>query len=128
MANDLPLPDNLEIRHGENMSEVGPEAKQYYLPEEDAQIIEGVHIQRFDYRTKPDDIEAAGLLINIGLDKETGDYHLFMHTMGINSDDGLIGGLDYERTIKSDGERVEDIEKVPERIFDAMNTYLNQNH
>lgn len=60
-------------------------------------------------------------------DKETGDYHLFMHKMGINSEHGLVGGLDYERTIKSDGERVEDIEQVPERIFDAMNTYLNQN-
>lgn len=126
MADDLELPDTLEIKHGDDMGVVGSEAKQFYHPEEPARMIDGVHIQQFDYRL--DDQEVGVILLNIALDTETDEYHIFIHKGGISPEYGLVGKLEYERTITSNGERVEDIERVPARVFDSMNEYYHDNH
>lgn len=128
MADDLLLPDQLEVKHGDDLGTVGPEAKQYYHPDEPARCIDGVHIQQFDYRFTLGDRETGVMLLNIALNTETDNYHIFVHKAGINPDYGLVGTLDYERTITSEGERIEDIEQVPERVFEAMNEYYHENH
>ena len=123
----FPLPDQLEIKHGEKLGHVGPEAKQFYHPDSEPATIGNIQVQRFDYRLALEDKERGVILLDIAHDTEANDYYIFIEKAGISPEEGLISMLDYSATI-TDSERIEDYNSVPERVIEAVNEYFEQNH
>jgi hypothetical protein len=124
MSKDLPLPDKLKIQHGDEMGTIGPEAKQYYVPDKEAYEHNDIIVQRFDYRVKIGDSETGAFLYEIALDTTDDTYYIFIHTAGISPNDGFVTGLDYTVTI-SNGDRYEDENEIPKKVFETLQQYYD---
>lgn len=126
MVKTLELPDELEVIHGDNMGDIGPEAKQYYQPYNPAEIINNIHVQDFEYRITFGERETTVILATIALDVERGSYYVFRHIGGISPQHGIVGALECEAIITNDGERFETVEEVPDKIMDSVEEYFHK--
>lgn len=126
MTDDIELPDKLKILHGDRIDEISSDAKTFYEAEEDAELINGIRVQTFNYGIPKDNEHHPVIDATFAYDTTTETYYQFVHELGF-SPDGLRANLSHKVTITATGERIENSpEELPEEVITAINTYLNQ--